>query len=393
MNPSRTTATMRHPKLRKFIAALTCAAIASPSFAGMDAMIQFTNLSPYKATVTFPERNSDCWHDLGANDGRMDSYFDYYRKGGVSDSGYAGYLQAYKDATGIQDLAMVPRQNMANTSATLAPAVVGAKVDTALFYGETSAALFEGCKLATSTRGFKVYLHGPDGSQLSSQHYIIQDPPDSQWTMSQMGGNGDIKRKTITLGSGGHGNPWEIALTSAMVAITLVTIGTAGAELIAMRAALLEAAELEAILIAGDEAAVSTTPLWRLMLTYAWDGNMVATSSATLADIAVARSGTIAARLLYASIANGVLGVIQHNVDGTPKALPAGSGASAYEGGIDFSTTTLMANGSLPDDRSICVYQTSTFGITECRLVGVNLTIMPNGSLVFVPMPGVGSGN
>src|SRR5690606_37222845 len=109
---------------------------------------------------------------------------------------------------------------------------------------------------------------------------------------------------------------------------------------------------------------------------------------------------------LYASLADGAVMYVQSRTegggepilleDGTDRGLvrvPEGTAIDTSDLGLDFSNPVVMPNSGLPDKRSICVYQTGTLGITECRLVGVQLTILPNGSLAFMPLPSVGGGD
>ena len=71
----------------------------------MDTIVHFTNLSPYTASVEFRAGDNDCWHDDGAQDGRVQQYQAYYRDGAVSDANYRDFLSAYKGATGITTVA------------------------------------------------------------------------------------------------------------------------------------------------------------------------------------------------------------------------------------------------------------------------------------------------
>lgn len=367
-------------------------------------MVQFTNLSPYTAKVEFPSGNSDCWLNDGAQDGRVEEYFGYYRNSAVSAEGYRDFLDAYRDSTGIQDFNRVARYTMDNTSVRLTPAVVGEKAGTALFIGEPSASLFGGCKLATSSRGFNIALLDNNGAILSRQYYVLQDPPDSQWTLSRMrAADPKAKEATIMLGAGGHGDALEIAITAGITAITLVSLGTATAELLAARAAVQAVLAEEAAFAAVVARVFQTTggevimdSVYRRMFTYALEGG--ARIVGTAAEIGVANyvrgtASSIVTRLLYTALAGGVVVVYQSNNGPDPISLPRG--ATINDGGValDFSKPSLIVNAALPDDRSICIYQTGTLGITECRLVGISLTIMPDGSLAFMPLPSVGSGD
>jgi len=375
---------------------LAALALASPARAGMDTIVHFTNLSPYSATVDFRAGDGDCWHDDGGQDGRLEEYAGYYRRGAVSDRNYVDFLDAFKNATGITDLARVATRSMRGTSARLAPAVAGAKADGALFLGETSAALFGGCKLATSSRGFDVTLTAADGTRLTKQHYVLKDPPDGEWTLTRSA-NGPLKASSIVLGSGGHGDPVEIGITAGIAVLTIVTIGSATAELIAARAALIAASEelaiTEAFLAAAFEVAPrAVAPIWRQMFSYVMRGGLRVAADGAAEVYIRSRAAGIAARLLYTALVDGVVVIYEAERDRDPVKWPDGSAIDARDAEIDFGSPSLVANAALPDDRSICVYQTGTLGVTECRLVGIDLTIMPDGSLVFMPLPSVGGG-
>lgn len=381
---------MRASILTKLAAIATALAYAGPALGGLDTIVRFTNLSPYAATVEFAAGDSDCWHDAGGQDGRVQEYFDYYRTNTVSETAYKDFLAAFKAATGISSLATVPAHTMHGTAAHLAPGVVGEKADQALFIGETSADLFSGCKLATSSRAFSVALTDSDGTLLSRQRYLVQDPPDDRWTLSRMSPTRPtVKDSTIVLGAGGHGRPLEIALTAAFAAVTLVTLGTAAAELVAARVGI--ARTVAYIELRGDVPSAMS----RQWFDYVLRGGLSYSSpgvawAGSRKGLSVAWS--VAARVLYAVVIDGAIVVYEIHRDADPAPWPAGSVLDERNLGIDFSSPSLLLNGALPADRSICIYETSTFGITECRLAGIDLTIMPDGSLVFVPLPAVGSG-
>lgn len=369
---------------------------ATPAFAGIDTVVQFTNLSPYTATVSFSPGDSECWYDDAPTDSRIAEYFEHYRNDAVSSAGYRGFLESFKAATGVTDFAAVPTQPMRDAHASLAPAVVGEKAARALFVGETSASLFDGCKLATSRRGFDLVLTDESQQVLSHQHFVLVDPPDDRWSLRQsLVGAG--KETSIQLGAGGHGDPLEIAFTAGAAILTVVTIG-AGVELIlaraAVRAAVAELAAEEAFwseLLEYAPRALSST--WRQMFSYALRGGL-RVGQQGVAEVYRRNIATgLVARILYAAMIEGSVVIYERLENGTESVpLPKGSKLDAESAGIDFSSPSLLANSGLPEERSICVYQTSTLGITECRVVGIDLTIMPDGSVVFMPLPSVGSG-
>jgi hypothetical protein len=396
---SRSARRRRLPALVALVTFVAAVTDAAPVLAGMDTIVHFTNLSPYTATVQFRAGDNECWYDDGAQDGRVEEYQGYYRRGAVSDAGYRDFLDAYKNATGIGDLADVKHHDMKDARVDLAPAVAGGTADTALFVGETSAALFGGCKLKTSRRGFDVTLTDEDGAQLSAQHYVLADPPDSEWTLTRTSSStGGSNAASITLGAGGHGDPIEIAVTATIATLTLVTLGTATAELIAARAAVAaatqELAAAEAFLAyAFDYTPRVVNPLWRQMFSYAMRGGLRVAANGAREVYLRGHATSIVARVFYTALVNGSIVIYEHFRDKDPVKVPDGTVIDARTAGIDFGSPSLLVNSALPDERSICIYQTDTLGITECRLVGIDLTIMPDGSMVFMPLPSVGGGD
>lgn len=389
----------RGPSLLAFAVVALALASSTPARAGMDTIVHFTNLSPYKATVQFRAGDNDCWYDDGPqDDDRVGEYQRFYRDDAVSSSEYRDFLDAYKGATGIKDWSRVTTRNMKGTHVDLAPAVAGGKADSALFVGETSASLLGGCKWQTSKRGFDVILTDADGTKLSTQHYVITDPPSSEWTLTRTSsGTGGSAASTIRLGSGGQGDPVEIAVTAGIGVLTLVTLGSATAELIAARAALAAASEEIAITEAFLAAAFEYTPravapIWRQMFSYVMRGGLrVAADGAR--EVFIRGSATaLGARVFYTTLVGGAVVLYEQTREREPVKLPDGSAIDARTAGLDFGSPSLLVNSALPDQRSICVYQTGTLGITECRLVGIDLTIMPDGSVVFMPLPSIGGG-
>ena len=378
--------------MKRIATALTALMVSAQAVAGTDTIVHFANLSPYTATVSFPAADADCWHDTGAeDDSRIAQYFDYYKRDAVSDKSYADFLKNFKKSYGIADFATVPSMTMSNTSMQLGAAGNGKPVQMGVFRGETSANLFDGCKDATSSRGFTVTLTDTDGTQLSTQRYLLQDPPGREWTLSRRKADGSgALDTTLMLGSGGKASAIDIALTAGTAILTIVSIGSATAELIAARALYLEiAAELMAKY--GVEASVSTG---RWLFNYALVGGLRTTAYGVV-RYNVGYLNGVAARIVYTSLVDGAL-VIYDSVknDSDPNNLGTETADPDYsQVGVDFASPSLVAQGGLPDDRSICVYQTDTLGIPECRLVGINLAIMPDGSIVFMPLPSVGSGN
>lgn len=421
----------RAPKLQTLLALITSLAMVTPAMAGIDTLVQFTNLSPYQATIEFPQGESDCWHNTPESDNRIKTYFDYYRRNAASAESYQNFLAAYKHASGIDDFSTIPTYSMANTSVTLVPAVAGNDAGTVLFKGETSAELFGGCKLATSSRGFRIKLTDSDGTELSHQKYVLTDPPDDRWTLSQMRATSPkVVNNMITLGSGGHGNPWEIGLAAATTALTVISVGQLAYSAVTARAALQGALGREAATLASQSqtlAAMTTSQfleyastsagqavvarvtqgvgtsaiqgLWSRVFTYALHGTAAVGASegalvwavANYARNTVFRYGL---QLAFFAVLDGTV-IIAGSHDALEPAvrMPDGTVFDAAAFDVDFESPSLVRNASLPADASICAHHTRTLGlVTECRVVGISLTIMPDGSLTFMPLPSVGYG-
>src|SRR5690606_29549661 len=219
----------------------------------------------------------------------------------------------------------------------------------------------DGCKLATSRRGFDLVLTDESQQVLSHQHFVLVDPPDDRWSLRQsLVGAG--KETSIQLGAGGHGDPLEIAFTAGAAILTVVTIG-AGVELIlaraAVRAAVAELAAEEAFwseLLEYAPRALSST--WRQMFSYALRGGL-RVGQQGVAEVYRRNIATgLVARILYAAMIEGSVVIYERLENGTESVpLPKGSKLDAESAGIDFSSPSLLANSGLPEERSICVYQ------------------------------------
>ncbi|GAA5233019.1 hypothetical protein FOZ76_02710 [Verticiella sediminum] len=373
-------------------AALTTGFGAGAAHAGTDTIIHFANLSPYTAKVEFPTAMQDCWHDTGAEeDSRVAEYYDYFRRAAVSADGYRDFLAQFQQHVGVKDFAALPGNTMAGTSAALAPSANGKPAAMAVFRGETSAELFGGCKDATSSRGFRVTLLDGAGSELSRQHYVIQDPPGSQWRVMRLGADVRTPDQTVVMGSGGTAHPLDIALTAfdvVSVGLTVVSLGTATAELLAARVMIREAAaELAKYGLEYN--------LRKAMFNYALVGGMRTLQSGTNVYVRAGLTRAVAARVVYTMMADGAVWYLNTlRDDSNPNGFDGTTADVDYDTvGLDLSKPDLVVMNGLPDDRSICVYETTTFGIRECRLVGVSFNIMADGSLVFMPLPGVGAGD
>jgi hypothetical protein len=378
--------------MKKLTIAAVIALWGSSALAGTDTLVHFANLSPYQATVNFTGGDNSCWYDNGPEDSRIAEYADYFKRNAVSDSSYKGMLTTFKSSFGIDDITTVPTVTMNNTTLAL-PAATSTKVSSGFAQGETSAKLkllqSDNCKWVTSMRGFNVTLTGSDGKVLSSQHYVITDPPGDQWTLSRTNGNSLTSvQQTINLGSGGKANAVQIALTAGTVIVTVVSIGTAAPELALARGLIGRVASLWS--------AEGLGMTFRYVLVGGIRSSATAITGREVFKKGLTSGTTILARVLYTSLANGGLKVYQAQKDSSGKEslTPVTDLATAYKDiGTDFTTPTLAPVAGLPDSRSVCAYQTTTLGIDECRLVGLSVAIMPDGSLTFVPLPSVGSGD
>ncbi|AKJ30218.1 hypothetical protein [Caldimonas brevitalea] len=401
--------------LKKIVTLLTTAAFSWNASAGTDVLVHVANLSPYAVEVSFPAGNSDCWYDT-VSDQRINEYLQYYSSSTVPSS-YQAYLTQYQTAWGLPDLSAVPMHDMNNTSYTLAPAVPGSKVATVLFSGETKAALLEGCKDATSSRGFDVTLRDASGTVLSRRHYVLSDPPDSAWTLSRMSQtDAGVVEDHISLGSGGKTSATTVikdVVNVAGVLATVFTLGAAGVEFFAARNAIVLSEG------AGTMSPALATDMYNLVSTQytsftqraaAWifRSNMSYATALESGGVQVAYDATTAGwtpgwRLVYSIVSDGIIGVVDAKTDGTAgddtAAAPSLDGlstesfASAIAAAADFAHPQLAAMGQSDDDPSVCVYATDTVWNTECRAVGLMLAVQNDGSIVFMPMPSVGSGS
>ncbi|MGB3290397.1 MAG: hypothetical protein WBA83_14085 [Burkholderiaceae bacterium] len=404
---------MRHFTIKKLISACTALAMSSQAVAGMDTLVQFANLSPFSASIEFPAGDSRCWYDDAASYSNVSAYFGHYLNGRVSHSAYSDYLGAFKEAYGVKNLDDVPRSAMKGTY-TLKPAVAGAKVPLAQFIGETDAHIElnpfseSSCKNRESNRAFNIVLRDGNGNQLGKHRYLLQDPPDGAWKLSRsQPGNPSKHVQTLRLGSGGQGNPIEIGVTAGVVVLTVATLGYGAIQYQAARIAARKMAESATFMssILSETGGTVVKVGARHFFHYALTRGLSFSAGATVGDyVSVVASGPLA-RVLYAGLVGGTVIFTQTKTTGSAKPIPLPDGTDSdmfrvpdgqtidpSDLNIDFSNPAVAANSALPDERSICVYQTGTLGITECRLVGIQLTIMPNGSLMFAPLPSVGGG-
>lgn len=386
-----------HNSMRKLAFIVPALFACVEAHAGTDTLVSFANLSPYQATVSFPAASQTCWHDDGAeSDGRIDEYRGYYRANSVSNTTLAPYMNQFKGAYGVKDLASVPTVNMAGTQQTMNAASSKQAVSYAAFRGETSAELLGGCKNATSSRGFDVTLKDASGNVVSVKHYLLSDPPDSEWRLSRLNDtNTSVTDQTIVLGSGGEVYPLEIVdvgVTAGFTALTVLSIGSAGAELWATRA--MYVTVLRQAGYSGLRLYAKTAyELGKFALVGGLRSNMYGLPTTYVAGLG--RNKT--ASMVYMLVADGVLGVSRMLIntsgqDQQPTLVDADDSA-LKEMAVDMSSPQLVVNAGLPSKRSVCAYETKTLGfITECRVTGIHLSIMPDGSLDFLPLPPVGSG-
>ncbi len=380
--------------LAGFLASL---AIACSAQAGTDTVIHFTNFSPFSAKVDFAAGDGDCWHDRYTS--RTAEYLVTYARGYVWPEHLKDFLDAYQEATGIRDFGLVPSHDMAGTTHTLRPAVTGAKVSSVVFAGETSAELFAGCKFATSKRAFTVQLSDDAGRTLSTQRYLLEDPPSSDWRLSRMrSDNRNAADQTIGLGSGG-----TFLVSKAFPAslnITHVPLGPASTDIVALIKRYqiwLGAAEQKALgtALAGifpAEGRRGVVKEWlQRAFAFVFDGGARSAEAGDVASFSAGVDSTLDAPTYYAAQVFGSYTMYARNPNGAPQRVPDGTRLSADQLGVDFGNPMLLSNVTMSgSDQSICVYATNTIVLSECRTVGISLTIMPNGSLVFLPMPYAG---
>src|SRR5690606_37247732 len=165
----------------------------------------------------------------------------------------------------------------------------------------------------------------------------------------------------------------EITLTAVSATLTLATLGYAGWQLYAARAFAYRAAALEASLLTFllDEGVTVSTSFWRPFFSYLFTRGLSCAGSATIADYATTYASGHVARVLYAALVNGAVIYVQSNTDGGGEPflledgtdsgffrVPAGATIDPTAYDVDFSNPMVIPNGGLPDERSICVYQT-----------------------------------
>jgi hypothetical protein len=384
------------------VAAFAALAMVNPACAGMDALVMLKNLSPYKVDVSFPDSFKDCWNDTGAeSDGRIDEYASYYQRSATSDRSYLPYLDLYQTTYNLRYLSVVPSVTMANTTQSLPAARDGEPVQHIAFRGEASASLFGRCKWQTSSRGFVVTLTDAKGVVRSKRHYVIADPSTSEWTLKRMKPFDENKsgpptiqntetEQEIMLGGGGRSSATEIALTAGLAAVTVVSIGQAGYQTylayqavaqfnfwaVAQGGVQLTRLQLGKFLFVGGTH--GSTKAGYLILEYG--AKHLATNGAPRAISSLVTQGLV----LYFS------GTLDQSIK-NPASLKHGQ-PDFSDTVVDFASPELYVNAGLKQDRSICVYHGYTLGITECRVVGIDLSVLPDGSIAFAPMPSVGSG-
>lgn len=378
--------------MKKLAAAVVAAAVGVNAHAGIDTIVHFANLSPLNATVSFAPGDNTCWYDTSANDdGRIAEYYDYYRRAAVSSSTYTPYLNAFNNAYGITDLATI-QTNPMNTSVQLPAIANGSKVQMAIFQGETSANWKAGCKNATSSRGFDITLTDSSGTVVSTRHYVLSDPPGSQWRLMRMtAGSTTHVEQDMQIGSGGTGSPLEIAALVGTVVVTVVTIGTGGPEAVVLRTVLTTTAREMA---RAPIKHLASGVLFYYVFTTGLDHIM---SGSNDVNWTANRLSTVDARIIYTSLVNGSFYVYRSKENsGDPLSVEDGEVDPVTDfssAGIDYTSPSITRLGAVPKGSSNCSYETATLGvITECRVVGIDLAIMPDGSLVHAPLPSVGSG-
>ncbi|TGP39470.1 hypothetical protein EN871_32605 [bacterium M00.F.Ca.ET.228.01.1.1] len=381
------------------LAAMSAMAISPAAHAGVDALVMVNNLSPYKVDVSFPTSFQDCWNDAGAEgDSNIADYYTSYLGKITSDSSYQPYLKLYQTTYNLPFLNQIPSTTMAGTTQSLPAAADGKPVQHIAFRGEASANLFAKCKLSTSSRGFVVTLTDANGVVKSRRHYVLTDPPDSEWTLTRMKPFDEqasgaptlantVPEKTILLGGGGRSSATEIALTAGMAILTVASIGQAGYEL---------AIASRAISYLNSWALVEGRQYLTLEVgSFLFGGGVRGGASLGFhwVQYGIRPIASYGNRVILSTVTLGMLHFFSGSLDQSiAKPQDMQHFQPDFEKVVDFSSPELYVNAGLKDDRSICAYQGSTFGITECRLVGIDLSVLPDGSLSFIPLPSVGGG-
>jgi hypothetical protein len=336
-------------------------------------MLNFTNLSPYTVTVAFPLNNEDCWHNELTTQDNIDFYYRNYAASTTSEEQFLGYLNAFKETFGIANWQDIPAVNMNNTQITLARAEPGRAVSHGVVYGEVSAALFDGCKNATSTRGFTINFKDDSGQPVASHHYILQDPPDQPWQLAYIDAN-DQLTPPLVLGEGGQTSVAAATVVALSGLATVVTLGRA------------------AYGIVGTAGLLSQV-----------GGQGLAGASVFTIGLRRAVGGVIAREFSVMRLFKGVMYYVARDkvkeiVMPSPPGLNESTKIQQEFASLKLNDQpNLIAAGGLPQasERSICIYSTNSWyvaGHYECHLVGAELIILPDGSLQFMPLPVIGSG-
>lgn len=384
---------------RTALAVLSGLAIAPGAHAGVDALVTVNNLSPYKVDVSFPTSFQQCWNDTGAEgDSNISDYFTSYVSKITSDSSYQPYLKLYQTTYNLPFLNSIPSTTMAGTTQSLPPAADGKAIQHIAFRGEASANLFDKCKLSTSSRGFVVTLTDENGVVKSKRHYVLTDPPDSEWKLTRMKPfdeqasgaptlTNTVAEQTILLGGGGRSSATEIALTAGMAILTVASIGQAGYELVIAS---------RAISYLNSWALVQESGHFTLEVgSFLFGGGIRggAQLGFRYVQYGIKPIASYGNRVILSSVTLGMLHFFSGSLDQSiTKPEDVQHFQPDFDKVVDFSSPEMYVNAGLKDDRSICAYQGSTFGITECRLIGIDLSVLPDGSLSFIPLPSVGGG-
>ncbi|GAB5098174.1 hypothetical protein [Caballeronia sp. HLA56] len=355
--------------------------------AGTDVLLHFANLSQYTATVTFTPSDSTCWYDT-VTDKRIDNYVDFYTRVSVSDTSFVEPLLRFKSAFGALSLGAASIVDMSSAPLALASASTG-RVNSVFVRGETSAALTltsNNCKGKTSSRGFNILLKNDSGRVVSAQRYVLSDPPDGAWTLSRTNPDNPANiLGVITLGSAG-----EYSLSNDLTDLKqILPFSDGGAN-----------RYLKRVLTRETVSELSQDAPDRLALYYVFVGESkqrhLTLDQFVAFRINQEKDSTQSSDLLYGVLAKGELHLkaIRKDTNGHQAVVAVPDPAAAYAQMGLSDTTSRLTRVDGPEVRaSICAHFEGTLGLSECRVAGVSLSIMPGGALVASPLPTVGFGN
>jgi hypothetical protein len=388
-------------------AALAIGGLTPAAHAGTDTLVSFSNFSPYTVEVSFPPSFQECWHDDGADAtaaGRIFEYRQNYIGEIASNDSYLPFLKLYKKTFNLADIGFVPTTSMVNARQAMAPARDGQPLQRIAFRGETSAEYFNdaalNCKTQISSRGFVVKMTDASGTVVSKRHYVITDPPESEWTLTRLAQieagsafdltpkiSSGVAEQTIMLGGGGRTSATEVVLSVGTVALTIASIGEAYVETKLARS-------IQAYWNYWREEVPGLARTFRVSEFMFGGGVKYIGPGVSEITWGSKRITNYANRVITSTVSQGILYYYGGSLE---QAAKKDTTISHFQPDfspsvVDLKSPLLYVNAGLVKDRSVCILQGSTLGITECHLVGIELAVLPDGSISFVPLPSVGGG-